>query len=108
MVPDRRVKKSKIRKFSRYFYYAAIFAFASFALLNIGMCLYNGFTDERIALLMLNLWFIFYTMNMITRNFRREEEQVFWHDWVMFSSSIDEKEEVELEEVAIEDTKKVV
>jgi|GEM_PF-6819138 len=96
----KRKPQNKLYKKSRYFYYAAIGFFVIFAFTNIGLCLYKGFTDERIALIMLNCWFIFYTMDLLTSHFKRKEEQVFWHDWIMFSGSSKDQEEIILEEEA--------
>jgi hypothetical protein len=75
-MPLKERKKQKIvRKNSRFFYFYAIIIFASFSLINLFFSLYDGFTNERIVLLLLNMWFIFYTINIVTYNLKRKSER---------------------------------
>ncbi len=87
MIRERRNNKNnkQERRFGRFFYNIALVIFAFIAILTIFTGIYSGFTNERITIILMNLWFMLFTMDVITIRFRRQGEHARWHDWVLFS-----------------------
>jgi len=80
-----RSKNYKLVKAGRKFYSLAVFIFAALIAVTIFTCITDGVTDERIVIILLNSWFILFTMDLIVARFRRDGERAFWHNWVFFS-----------------------
>ena len=73
---------------SRLFYTAAICIFSVSILFTLVNAIIYGFTDERIAVILLNCWFSLFTMNIVTVRFQRQNERFFWHDWFIFKRAV--------------------
>ena len=80
---DRR-KNDGTEKVGPFFYAFAIGIFAVIALTTFIVCLWTGFTEQRIALMFLNAWFTLFTMDLVTVRFSRKGERAPWHDWAAF------------------------
>lgn len=90
MLYDRRIDN---KKHSRFFYMFAMSVFISIAFITFICSFISGFTDQRIAVIFLNLWFALFTMDLITVRFRRESEKAPWHEWSAFKRSDDKPQE---------------
>lgn len=77
-------EKNRVSRRGRRFYFTAIVIFASLIVLALGSCIVQGITDERIVIILMNAWFMLFTMDIVTTRFRRKGEQAFWHNWVFF------------------------
>jgi hypothetical protein len=77
-------RRTRHYKFDRSFYILAIIIFTIIVSISFVNSVINGFTDERIVIILMNAWFILFTMNMITVRFKRQNEQYFWHNWIIF------------------------
>ena len=78
-------RRTRHYKFDRSFYMVAIVIFAIIATISMVNAVIHGFTDERIVVILMNAWFMLFTMNMIVVRFKRQNEQYFWQNWVVFS-----------------------
>ncbi|MEM6602866.1 MAG: hypothetical protein AAF621_02345 [Pseudomonadota bacterium] len=87
-----RRKSSTIGKKGQFFYAFATGIFLSVAVTTFVVSCISGFTEERIVLLFLNLWFCLFTMDLITMRFRRKGERAPWHDWATFKKTTTEEE----------------
>jgi len=94
MTTSKRTKQYLLKKQSRFFYLCAIVVFSALAFVAFAMSLYDGFTNERVVIMLLNVWFSFYTMDLVTTRFKRNGERAFWHNWVVFSKK-ERKQDIE-------------
>lgn len=78
-------KRNKNYPMGLWFYMVIIGIFASISLISLGCCFIGGFTDERIVVILMNAWFMLFTMDIVTVRFKRSGEHSFWHDWIIFN-----------------------
>ena len=77
-------RRTSGKKHSRFFYMFAMSIFISIASITLICSFVFGFTDQRIAVIFLNLWFTLFTMDLVTMRFRRDSEKAPWHEWSAF------------------------
>ena len=88
-------------KFDRSFYVIAIIIFSMVAIGSFVNSIIHGFTDERVAIILMNAWFILFTMNMISVKFKRQGEKNFWSNWVIFKNTphVESNKNPQIEEI---------
>lgn len=97
-------RRSREYRYGRSFYKACVIIFASISFVSFSLCILDGFTDERLAMSLINLWFMLFTMNNVSQRFKRKNERFFWHDWKLFASSLKpQQQEVASENISNEE-----
>lgn len=97
-------KRKQQYTLGRLFYMSSICVFACMALASLLTCFIDKFTDERIVIVLMNFWFMLFTMDIVTARFKRQNEHSFWNNWVIFRRNSDKKDNNQAENVNTVDT----
>jgi hypothetical protein len=92
-------KRKQQYTLGRLFYMGSICVFACTALISLLCCFFDKFTDERIALVLMNSWFMLFTMDIVTARFKRQNEHSFWNNWIIFKRNSHKKDNNETENI---------
>lgn len=96
MTFDRRqYLNQKFHQRGLFFYGFSVGIFAIIAFITFLSILVYGITEQRLALIFLNLWFCLFTMDLVVTKLRRFGEKAPWHEWACFNNNQSEEPHTE-------------